>query len=382
MMNDFEYALWLSSIAALELSDKFKLLRFFGSPYEIFNVKYETLEKTAFSERVKSEINRSRKGFDPDVIMNQLHRNNVTYVSFYDKDFPEKLKNLYNPPIGLFYKGRLPNPKKPSIAVIGARKCSGYGKTIAEEFSGKLGKSGCQIISGLAYGIDGFSHRAALSAGAYTLGVLGTGPDVIYPAQNGDLYHEMSEKGGVVTEYYLGTPGAKNHFPERNRLISGFADVLLVVEAKKKSGTMITVDNALEQGKDVYVIPGRIGDELSEGCLEMARTGAGIVLSPEEILAAFELSDNQQIIKGKDEQYAFKFDCVGEFSENCQKIKDLTLEKDEIILYALLSFEPIHMDELVEKSGMTYFEVLQTIMSLNTKGYIKESSPGFYVKKL
>lgn len=145
---------------------------------------------------------------------------------------------------------------------------------------------------------------------------------------------------------------------------------------------MITVDNALEQGKDVYVIPGRIGDELSEGCLEMARTGAGIALCPEEILTTFNFSDNQQIIKGKNEQYAFKFDHFGEFSENCPKIKDLTLEKDEIILYALLSFQPIHVDVLVEKSGMTYSEVLHSIMSLNTKGCIKESSPGFYVKKL
>ncbi len=381
-MNDYEYALWMSSITSLELSDKFKLLRFFGSPYEVFNVSNDTLDKTIFSEKIKQEIDKSRKQFRPDKIMNRLYENGVTYICSNDKNFPEKLKNLYNPPIGLFFKGRLPDSGLPSVAVIGARNCSSYGKTIAEEFSGKLGKAGCQIISGLACGIDGYSHRAALDANAYTLGILGTGPDIIYPAQNSDLYHEMKERGGLVTEYYIGTPGIRNHFPERNRLISGFADVILVIEAKKKSGTMITVDNALEQGKDVFVIPGRIGDELSEGCMEMAKAGAGIVLSPAEILATFDFADNQQIIKENDEQYAFKFDSIDEFSENSKKNRDLTLEKDEIILYALLSFEPIHVDELVEKSGMTYYNVLKKIMNLVLKGCIKESSPGFYVKKI
>ncbi len=205
-----------------------------------------------------------------------------------DPSYPKRLAILPDAPDTLYYIGSLPDDMKPTVGIVGARLCDLYGKKTAEEFGRILAQNDVQIISGMAIGIDSLSQKGALSAKGKTFAVLGSGVDVCYPPGNQALYDELCTKGGVISEQTPGTPPLKHNFPLRNRLISAFSDILLVVEAKEKSGSLITVDYALEQGKSVFAIPGRVGDLLSDGCNRLIAQGAGIAYSPEAILDELE----------------------------------------------------------------------------------------------
>ncbi len=210
----------------------------------------------------------------------------ISFIPFFSEQFPAKLRNIPDPPFAIFIKGEVPTAEKPSVAVIGARACSEYGKKIAYEFGKILSLHNVQIISGMARGIDGIAQKAALDEGGVTYGVLGCGVDVCYPPENQELYQGIVKQGGLLSEYLPGTLAQSTLFPQRNRIISGLADLILVIEARKRSGTYITVTQALEQGKEVYAVPGRITDALSEGCNFLLSQGAGIATNPEDILQA------------------------------------------------------------------------------------------------
>jgi DNA processing protein len=382
-MIEKEYYLWLSSITTLELPDKHQLMKKFENPYNIYMASSDRLRKAGIKDRVVEKIIESKRSFSIVEAERRMYRNNISYIYRNDLEYPDKLKNICNPPIGLFCIGRLPDTNKPSVGIVGSRQYSEYGKTMTFKFGRELAEAGCQIISGLALGIDGYSHEAALSVGGYTCGILGNGIDDIYPRQNYNLFLEMYEKGGVVSEYYIGTPGLKTHFPERNRIISALSDCIVVIEAKKKSGTMITVDRALEQGKDVFVVPGRIGDENSEGCLEMAKQGADILLDTDEILENMsEKYPNWACFqREEDNQYALKIPKLSDFSKKSQRYDEILLEKDELLVYASLSFVPLHTDEIIINTNLDYFTVISVLDELKRKKMIIESSPEYYVKK-
>lgn len=202
-----------------------------------------------------------------------------------DKNYPLKLKNIIYPPKKLYYIGNINLLNNKSIAIIGSRNCSEYGKNVAKNFAEKLSNEGITIISGLAKGIDTFAHIGTLKNKVNTIAVLGSGLDEIYPKENIELFKNISKGGGlIISEYPLGTKPLKQNFPARNRIISGISDGVLVVEAKLKSGTKITVDFALDQGKDVFVIPGSIYSENSEGTNELIKQGAIPVTDYKEIL--------------------------------------------------------------------------------------------------
>lgn len=381
-MTERELYLWLAANTELETGEKDKLLKFFGNIWELWNVQEPLLGKSGFPSRITESIVRSRKRFEPEKINTELYRHGIKFVSIGDNSYPEKLKTIDVPPVGLFYKGELPVQKTPSVAVIGARLCSDYGKIITEILVKELTEFGIQIISGLAMGIDGYAHKAALLSEGKTYGILGTGIEKIYPKENYGLYKEMYQKGGVISEYYIGTKNIKSHFPERNRIIAGFSDCVIVVEAKTKSGTMITTDRALEQGKDVFVVPGRIGDVLSEGCLLLAKQGAGILTSVEDVL--FYLTEHCQnkifYEKNKKSQYTF-----GKKEKNDENVKILLpdkngLENDEIIVYALLGLKPKHFEQLVIESGLDYFAVLNAVNMLCRRRLAAEASPEYYIR--
>lgn len=208
----------------------------------------------------------------------------ISFITPFDGLYPERLKVIPDAPSGLYVMGKLPAESDITVAVIGARECSDYGRYVAEKLGTFLGEKGVTVVSGMARGIDGISQWAALEAGGASVGVLGCGVDICYPAKNRKLYDRLLEQGAVLSEYPPGTPPRSMNFPARNRIVSGLADAVVVIEARNKSGTLITVDMALEQGREVFVVPGRITDELSEGCNRLIRQGAGILLSPEELL--------------------------------------------------------------------------------------------------
>lgn len=221
-----------------------------------------------------------------------LSAQGIRHCTYWDREYPERLKKLPDPPPGLFYIGRLPQEEKHMVAVIGARLCSEYGKYAARVYSMALARAGAGIVSGLAAGIDSIAQKAAVEAGGYSVGVLGNGVDICYPAENREIYDLLCEKGCVVSEYPPGTPPRQQNFPMRNRIISGLSDTVLVMEARERSGTLITADLALEQGKDIYALPGRVNDALSFGCNRLIWQGAGIAVTPALLVECLGLDTN------------------------------------------------------------------------------------------
>jgi DNA processing protein len=220
----------------------------------------------------------------------ELRRKGIRFVTMEDRTYPKRLREIPDPPFGLYYKGNLPSDERPSVAVIGAREATRYGLQQARIFAGTLAAAGVQIVSGLAVGVDGAAEEEALYTGGTSFGILGSGVDVCYPTQNRRIYERMcaGEHGsGVLSEFHPGEQPKRNNFPARNRLISGLADLLLVCEAREKSGTQITADHALDQGKDIYAIPGRNTDALSRGCNRLIRQGAGLASCPQDLLDWF-----------------------------------------------------------------------------------------------
>ena len=221
---------------------------------------------------------------EPEQYAQELEEQDIRFAVYDDPEYPEKLRRITDPPFGLYYYGRLPSNTHPSAAIIGTRMASAYGRDQARRFAREIAREGVQIISGMAIGIDGIAGRGALDVGGDTFAVLGCGVDICYPKENADLYGALLERGGVLSEYPPGSEPQRKMFPSRNRIISGLSDVVLVIEAREKSGTLITVDRALEYGIDVYALPGRVSDKNSRGCNELIRQGAGIATSPRDIL--------------------------------------------------------------------------------------------------
>ena len=221
---------------------------------------------------------------DPARYEAELEEQDIRFAVYDDPEYPSRLRNIPDPPFGLYYYGRLPSGTHPSAAIIGTRMASAYGRDQARLFARTIAAEGVQIVSGMAIGIDGIAGRGALDADGDTFAVLGCGVDICYPKENADLYGALLERGGILSEYPPGTEPQRGLFPSRNRIISGLSDVVLVIEAREKSGTLITVDRALEYGIDVFALPGRVTDRNSRGCNELIRQGAGIATSPQDIL--------------------------------------------------------------------------------------------------
>lgn len=216
--------------------------------------------------------------------MEEENRGRVIYYTRMDPEYPEKMRPLEGMPGGVYTLGRLPDAEKKSAAIVGARLCTSYGAEQAYRFAYALARAGVEIISGMAQGIDSCAHEGALDAGGSTIAVLGCGADVCYPPSARGLYARLAEQGGILSEYACKEAPLAFHFPQRNRIISALSDVVLVVEAREKSGSLITADIALEQGKSVFAVPGRVTDKLSSGCNRLIAQGAGIAVSPEDVL--------------------------------------------------------------------------------------------------
>jgi len=288
----------------------------------------------------------------------------IHFVSRLSDEYPLRLHNIPNKPKGLYVIGKLPDHNKPCIAIIGARVCSEYGRSMAQMFGKACGKSGIQVISGMAKGIDGISQMATLEAGGTSFAILGCGVDICYPKENAALYRQLSEAGGIISEHEPGKAPLAQHFPSRNRIISGLADALLVIEAKEKSGTLITVDMALEQGRDVYALPGRVTDSMSAGCNHLIKQGASIVCSPEELLA---------------ELYEIK-ECWTEGTAIKSRKNDFLLDKEENIVYACLDLYAKNLEEIVLMTKLSVAELVHILFSLEMKGLIKESGKNYYIR--
>ena len=294
--------------------------------------------------------------------MEEKPEEKILRISSKSAEYPEKLNNYPKMPEILFVKRRLPDRKKPSIAIVGARACSTYGRIQAFRYAKVLSSAGVQIISGMAYGIDAEAHKGALEGGTATYAVLAGGVDICYPAGNKALYERiLREGGGIISEQPPGMRARNYFFPARNRIISGLADMVLIVEAREKSGSLITAQWALDQGKTVYAIPGPVNEELSIGCHKLIYDGAGIAYSPEILLRELGMNYENKV----------KSD-----SKN-----DLGLASDLKLVYSCLDLRPKSTDFLIQKTGLPPRQIGSLLLELKLSGLIREIGRHYYIKE-
>lgn len=288
-MTQEEYWYWLCNIQGLYQDGIKKLLKVFYDPAEIYKASEDMLVKSGCVDKRRAhDIVMSKNNLRSMYRLDKLKKDGITFVYYGSNLYPEAFLTLEDKPYALYLKGRMPDPEFPSVGIVGARSCSGYGKEMALKCSQTLAINGIQIISGMAVGVDSYASRGALEAGGKTFVVLGSGIDVIYPQENIELYYQIIlNGGGVMSEYPMGTAPIGWQFPHRNRLISALSDKLLIIEARKHSGTLTTAAYALAQGKDIYAVPGRITDPLSEGCNRLIADGAGLLLNPMDMVEQF-----------------------------------------------------------------------------------------------
>ena len=277
-----------------------------------------------------------------------------------NKAYPEHLRSHKGMPREIHVLGELPDEQIPTVAIVGARMCSPYGRHHAFTYAKLLAQHGVQVISGMALGIDGVAHEGALAGGGKTFAVLGCGVDICYPMRNHKLYNQIIENGGIISELPEGTPPLRHNFPMRNRIISAMADVILIIEAKAKSGSLITADFALEQGKTVLALPGRVDDELSRGCNWLISQGAGIAHSIESVLAELNM------------RYALK-------SENQQK-NEIGLATTKKLVYSCVDLTPKDLHSIMEDVPGTVSQISKVLLELQLEGKVFEPFKNYYVK--
>ena len=327
-----------------------------------------------------------KKTHSPGEQWEKLNSGGIRLIPFGDVSYPPGLRDIPDPPAALFVRGSLPNPFLPTIAVIGARMCSDYGRYEARQFGIALAKSGIQIVSGLALGIDGIAQTSALEAGGKTYAVLGSGVDVCYPSENRALYDAIPSHGGLISEYKPGTAAKSIFFPQRNRIISGLSDLVLVIEARQRSGTFITVDQALEQGKEVYALPGRICDRLSDGCNDLIRQGAGIATSPEDLLAGLYEIQGKKAAREESTSSPLKNkenDPTGDRKRTEQRIFSLTESEQTVfsLLEPTLQSVSILMEKMnLTQNAMTLTELMTHLVHLTLKGLAEQEGSSFRKK--
>ncbi len=281
------YIHWLCQAAGTGNRRFLRSLELLGTPEELYRLTVSGRLAGKLSGRLAgkaAQMEEFTRGYDVEGEYGRMIGRGIRLVAHREEAFPKRLAEIPDQPYVLYYAGSLPPEGKKAVALIGARDCTEYGRYMAGQFGTALAKAGVQVVSGLARGIDCIGQKSALQAGGYSLGVLGCGVDVCYPRENREIYEALLEHGGICSEYPPGIQPRAVLFPPRNRIISGFGDAVLVIEAREKSGTLITVDMALEQGREVYALPGRATDPLSRGCNRLIRQGAGLLSSPEELL--------------------------------------------------------------------------------------------------
>ena len=284
-----QYWVWLSRIKGLNFNILQKILQVSKTIENIWNMdnkqlsKIDGISKNLIEEILNAEYRKNLQNY-----IYYMEKNNIKMLNIFDEKYPKKLKNIYDPPLVLYIKGNEKILNKFGIGIIGCRMCTKYGEMVSKQFAKELTQYSVNIISGLARGIDSYAHIGCLEGNGKTIAVVGNGLDIVYPKENKKIAEDIIKSGGaIISEYIVGTKPEKENFPKRNRIISGLSDGILVVEAKEKSGTFITVDFALEQGKNVFTVPGNILSQTSKGTNELIKQGAKMVTKVEDIIEEY-----------------------------------------------------------------------------------------------
>tara|TARA_B100000315_G_scaffold156954_1_gene145496 strand:+ start:5580 stop:6683 length:1104 start_codon:yes stop_codon:yes gene_type:complete len=342
-----------------------RLINHFHSPEKVFQAPNsqllqiegmgENLVKAITSFKLDEVIEREKK---------LVELNRASILTFQDNIYPENLKKIYDPPPVLYMKGSIAKMDNVAVAIVGTRIPSRYGKLVTEKISAELAKRGVTIISGMASGIDSIAHRSAIAARGRTLAVFGCGVNMTYPTENINLKEMIIENGAVLSEFPMNTRPERTNFPMRNRIISGLSLGTIVIEAAEKSGALITSDFALEQGKDVFAVPGNINSPKSKGTNRLIKMGAKLVESADDIIEEFP--------------YEVKM-LLQTVSKQKEKTDLPELSVDEKKIYSLLSEEETHIDTLIQESNMPSQKVSALLIQMELKDVIKQQSGKMFV---
>lgn len=360
-MEDKKYWLGLKILCEYDNRLLSNMLEYFKTPEQTWEAHSRDLKKVKGITMSQVARIQSRRGaIDIDAEVDKLKQLGIGIITLDDHYYPELLRQIFDPPPVIFYKGELIKVLSHAItiAIVGARQATTYGRMIAEELASGLSQYGVTVVSGVARGIDSAAHRGALRGQGSTVGVLGCGLDVVYPPENQSLYEEIALKGSLITEYPPGTYPAAQNFPARNRIISGLCEGVVVVEASEKSGALITADFALEQGREVFAVPGSIRSNLSKGCHKLLRAGACLVESVEDILHELGLMVKPlEIDTGATD-----------------------LSEQEKLLLRHLGWESRHIDEVTRDSQLDVSQVSSLLMVLELKGFLRQDSGNRYLR--
>ena len=333
------------------------LLEEFGSGENIWKSTSSDL-KGMLPLPVRNEFTRFRANFNPSPRLKALNQRGISLFTLLDPGYPKSLKNTLDPPPVLYVLGQLDQQDGPGVAVVGSRRATPYGRTTAERFGRELAELGFTVISGMARGIDTYAHRGCLAAGGPTIAVLGCGLDYVYPPENRNLMEKISQNGAVISEFPLGTPPKAGHFPVRNRIISGLALGVLVVEAAATSGSLITVDWALEQGREVFAVPGNINSRYSLGTNFLIKQGAHLVQEAREVAEVLQIP----------------------IKKDTAPSKDLELGSKEKAILAVFQERHLHIDEIIRAVHMPSQQVVAILLMLELKGCVQQLPGKMFVK--
>ena len=390
-----KYWVWLAELPGLRSQPRLALLRHFGSPENIFFADREELLLAEDVPPAQAELALNRDLSAADRILADCQRLGQRILTLQDAEYPQRLRNIFDPPLVLYVRGRMPAiDEEAAIAVEGTRNCTPYGVASAERLSQELAASGAVVVTGLARGVDTAAARGALRAGGTVVGVTGGGLDVVYPPENGDLYDDVASAGVLLSEYPPGSPPDKTHFPVRNRIMSGLSVAALIVEAPERSGALITARLALDQGRDVYAVPGPISAPVSVGCNRLIRDGAGLAAEGWDILRDFQERFPGKLRPAGDLPAWTPLptrrraepqrgpEPVPEPEKPALRTVDRSgLTDDQIaLLRALEPEEPIQVDDLIQATGIPARRVSSALTMLEIDGCVQQHSGKRYTR--
>ena len=369
-MNERDAFLILNAVMGIGNATVGKLLKYYGSAVKVLSLNEADLSVVP---RISSKAIQNFLHFPKDKFLkaeyNLMARKKVRIITWLDDDYPEALRQIADAPVVLYVKGDLSSDRSLSMSIVGSRRALFYGQTVAEKFAGRLAEFGFTTVSGMARGIDTAAHRGALKAGGTTVAVLGCGLLQAYPLENRNLMDEIAATGAVISEFPMGMGPLPHNFPRRNRIISGLSLGVIVVEAAQRSGALITADFALEQGREVFAVPGRIDHPSTHGVHGLIKQGAKLVTCVEDILEDIEPRVSAYLRAGT------------EPSAQDRSIKDVPadLSKDEEHIYSHITDRPVHIDELTHRCGEAV-PVMSVLLQLELKHLVKQL-PGKLFKR-
>lgn len=382
-----KYWVWLSQREGVGNQTRLALLEHFATPEDVYYADEGEILLTEGITRREAEALKDKDLSGADQILADCERLGLQLLTLHDAAYPVRLRSIYDPPCLLYIRGRLPAVDElPAIAVVGTRKASPYGIRCAEDLAFGLADGGAIVVTGLARGIDSAAAQGALRAGGIVVGVLGGGTDVIYPRENGWLYDDVAAAGCLISEYPPGTEPLPGHFPIRNRIMSGLSVAALVVEAPARSGALITAGMALDQGRDVFAVPGPIYAENSRGCNRLIRDGAGVAAEPWDILRDYAAQFPGKLRGQTRSAPELLEKQPGQAAEAAQpalpslSLKDAGLTDDQILLLRTLTDRPMPVDDLIELTELPARRVLSALTMLEIDQYVTQCSGKRYIR--